>query len=55
MDFAYEFTVTDPLSILTPGETSCFYDLGLSRVEFGHPTIRLRGERSNPLRHRLGP
>ena len=28
------------------------YDLGLSRLGFEHPTFRLRGERSNPLRHR---
>ena len=24
----------------------------MSRLEFEHPTFRLRGERSNPLRHR---
>ena len=28
--------------------TTCFYDLGLSRLEFEHPTFRLRGDRSNP-------
>ena len=28
--------------------TTCFNDLGLSRLGFEHPTIRLRGERSNP-------
>ena len=27
--------------------TTCFNDLGLSRLEFEHPTFRLRGERSN--------
>ena len=32
--------------------TTCFYDLGLSRLGFEHPTYRLRGERSCPLRHR---
>ena len=32
--------------------TNCFYDLGLSRLLFEHPTFRLRGERSNPLCHR---
>ena len=31
---------------------TCFYDLGLSRLGFEHPTFR--GERSNPLRHRHG-
>ena len=34
--------------------TTCFYDLGLSRLGFEHPTFRLRGERSNPLPHRRG-
>ena len=28
--------------------------LGLSRQGFEHPTFRLQGERSNPLRHRRG-
>ena len=32
--------------------TTCFYDLCLSRLGFEHPTVRLRGERSNRL-HRL--
>ena len=32
---------------------TCFND-GLSRLWFEHPTFRLRGERSNPLRHRRG-
>ena len=32
--------------------TTCFYDLGLLRLGFKHPTFCLRGERSNPLRHR---
>ena len=32
--------------------TTCFNDLGLSRLVFEHPTFRLRGERSNPRRHR---
>ena len=31
-----------------------FYDLGLSRLGLEHPTFRLRGESSNPLRHRRG-
>ena len=34
--------------------TTCFYDLGLSRLGFKHPTFRLRGQRSNPLRQRRG-
>ena len=29
-------------------------DLGLSRLGFEHPIFCLRGERSNPLRHRRG-
>ena len=29
----------------------CFYDLGLLRLGFVHPTFRLWGERSSPLRH----
>ena len=32
--------------------TTCFYGLVLSRLGFEHPTFRLRGERSHPLRHR---
>ena len=32
--------------------TTCFYDSGLSRMGFKHPTFRLRSQRSNPLRHR---
>ena len=34
--------------------TTCFYDSDLLRLAFEHPTSRLRGERSNPLRHRRG-
>ena len=34
--------------------TTCFYDLVLSWLNFEHPTFRMRGERSNPLRHRRG-
>ena len=33
---------------------TCFYDLGLSRLGFDNPTVRWRGERPNPLRHRCG-
>ena len=29
----------------------CINNLGLSRLEFEHPTFRLRGEQSNTLRH----
>ena len=32
----------------------CFFDLGLSRMWFEHQTLRLRGQRSNPLHHRHG-
>ena len=34
--------------------TTCLYDLGLSRLGFEQPTLRLRGQRSNPLCHRRG-
>ena len=34
--------------------TTCFYDMGLSRLGFEHPTFRLASERSSPLRHRRG-
>ena len=34
--------------------TACFYDWGLSRLKFEHPTFSLRGKLSNPLRHRRG-
>ena len=45
----------DPLhSHLMPSvwQWSCFNDLGLSRLGFGHPILRLRGDCCNPLRHR---
>ena len=32
--------------------TICLYDLGLLRLGFELPTFRMRGERSNRLRHR---
>ena len=32
--------------------TTCLNELDLSRLEFEHPTFRLRGERFNSLRHR---
>ena len=32
--------------------TTCFYELGLSRLGFEHPTFRLRGQRSNPQSQR---
>ena len=43
-------------SHLTPSvwQWSCHYlflRLGLSRLGFEHPTFRLRGQRSNPMRH----
>ena len=35
--------------------TTCFNNLiGLSQLGFEHPTFRLRGEHSNPLRHHRG-
>ena len=34
--------------------TTCFCDLCLSRLEFAHPTFRMRGERSYRVRHRRG-
>ena len=34
--------------------TTCFYDLGLSWLGIEHPTLRLRDQRSNRLRHRRG-
>ena len=34
--------------------TTCFYDLGLSRLGFEHPTFPLRGKRSNRLHHQRG-
>ena len=33
---------------------TCFYDLGLSRLEYEHPSVRMRVVRSSPLRHRRG-
>ena len=38
-------------SHLLPVVTTCFNDWGLSRLGFEHPTFRLRGDRSNPVRH----
>ena len=35
-------------------DTTCFYDLGLSRQGFEHPAFRLRGQCSNPVRHCCG-
>ena len=32
--------------------TTCFNDLGLSRLGFEHPTFRMRGEHCNRLPHR---
>ena len=34
--------------------TTCFYDVGPSRLGFEHPTFRLRDQRFNRLRHRRG-
>ena len=46
--------LTVPTCYNTEAVTTCFYDLGLSRLGFGHPTFRMQGERSNRLRHRGG-
>ena len=35
-------------------DTTCFYDLGLSRLGFEHPAFRFRGQCSNPVRHCCG-
>ena len=32
--------------------TTCFYDLGLSRLGFKHPIFHLQGKRYKPIRHR---
>ena len=42
-------------SVGREADTTCFCDLGLSRLGFEHPTFRLLGDRSNPLRHRCCP
>ena len=42
------------LDLLRVRVTTCFNDLGLSRLEFEHPTFRMRGERSNQLRRHRG-
>ena len=36
---------------VTESVMTCFIDLGLPRLEFEHPTFRLRGGPSNRLRH----
>ena len=43
---------TDCRAFSSGAVTTCFNDLGLSRLGFDHPTFRLR--RSHPLRHRRG-
>ena len=35
--------------------TTCFYDLGLSRLGFEQPNCCMQGERSNRLCHPSGP
>ena len=49
------FTCTYCRALGSAAVTTCFYDLVLSRLGFEHQTFRLRGQRSNPLRHRRGP
>ena len=41
-------------SVCSWAVTTCFYDLGLSRLGFEHKTFRLRGERFYPPRCRRG-
>ena len=43
-----------PIAYGSAAVTTCFYDLCLSRLGLEHPTSRLRGERSNRLRHHGG-
>ena len=40
----------------TGAVSTCIYDLGLSRLEFEHPTFRMQAQRFNPraLRHHRG-
>ena len=47
------FRILSSLKILQ-GVPYHLNDMGLSRLDFEHPTFRLRDERSNPLRHRRG-
>ena len=42
------------LALSSGATTTCFYELGLSRLEFVYPTFRWRGERSSPLNQRRG-
>ena len=50
----HTYCVTGHPFIMVSGVvTICFYDLSLS-LGFEYTTFRLRGERSNPLRHRRG-
>ena len=41
-------------SVISGAVTTCFYDFGLLRLGFDYPNFRMRGERSNRLRHRRG-
>ena len=47
-------THTNWSAFCTGAVSTCFYDLGLSRLGFEHPTFSLRDARSNWLRHRRG-
>ena len=47
-------THTNWSAFCTGAVSTCFYDLGLSRLGFEHPTFSLRDARSNWLRHRHG-
>ena len=43
-----------PFTMPSVWQWSCFYDLCLSRLGFEHLTFRMRGERTNRLRHYRG-
>ena len=43
--------VAERLVVKRGAVTTCFKELGQSRLGFVHPTFCMRGERSNPLRH----
>ena len=47
-------THTNWSAFCTGAVSTCFYDLGLSRLGFEHPTFSLRDARSNWLRHLRG-
>ena len=50
----YTYCNTYCRSFSSVAVSTCFHDLGLTRLGFEHPTFRLRCQRSNILRHRCG-